>query len=69
MDINTIHAFTGHSDRKQLVNFVSKLNPKPKKLIAVHGEQSRSLDFASSVHKMFRMETTVPKNLEAIRLR
>tara|TARA_Y100000310_G_C20684375_1_gene818028 strand:- start:712 stop:2613 length:1902 start_codon:yes stop_codon:yes gene_type:complete len=69
MDIHAIHGFTGHSDRKQLVNFVSKLNPKPKKLIAIHGEQSKSLDFASSVHKMFRMETTVPKALESIRLR
>jgi KH/beta-lactamase-domain protein len=69
MDIHTIHGFTGHSDRKQLINFIGSLSPKPKKMIAVHGEQSRSLDFASSVHKMFRMETTVPKNLESIRLR
>jgi len=69
MDVHSIHGFTGHSDRKQLVNFVSHLSPKPKKLIAIHGEQSRSLDFASSIHKMFRMETTVPKPLECIRLR
>ncbi len=69
MDIHSIHGFTGHSDRKQLVNFIGKLNPKPKKLIAIHGEQSRSLDFASSIHKMFRMETTVPKAMESIRLR
>jgi len=60
---------TDHSDRKQLMNFVLKCNPKPKKLIVNHGEQSRLLDLASSVHKVARIETHAPRNLESIRLK
>lgn len=69
LDVHSIHGFTGHSDRRQLINFISRLKPKPKKVIIVHGEQSRVLDLASSIHKMFRIETNAPKNLESIRLR
>ena len=68
MDIYSIHGFTGHSDRNQLMNFVGRASPRPKKMIVVHGEISKVLDFASSVHKAYRMETTAPKNLETIRL-
>ena len=68
MDIYSIHGFTGHSDRSQLMNFVNRLNPKPRKVIVVHGEQSKLLDLASSIHKLHRIETVAPKNLETIRL-
>jgi uncharacterized protein len=60
---------TGHSDRKQLMNFVSRLSPRPKKVILNHGENSRCLDLASSIHKQFRMETTCPRNLESVRIK
>lgn len=60
---------SGHADRKELVAFVNNLNPKPKKIILNHGEASRCLDLASSLHKQFRIETVAPRNLEAIRLR
>ncbi len=69
MSINTIEGLTGHSGRKQLMQFVYKCNPRPKKIIINHGENSRCLDLASSLHKSFRVETVAPRNLEAIRLR
>jgi predicted metal-dependent RNase len=49
--------------------FMNNLSPFPKKIIVNHGEASRCLDFASSVYKISKVETVVPKNLEAIRLR
>ncbi|MFH0874450.1 MAG: beta-CASP ribonuclease aCPSF1 [archaeon] len=58
-----------HSDRKELINFVHKLQPKPKKVIINHGESSRCLDLASSLHKLMRVETSCPRNLEALRLK
>jgi hypothetical protein len=58
-----------HSDRKQLMNFVFKANPRPKKVIVNHGENSRILDLASSIHKQGRIETAAPRNLESIRLK
>ncbi len=60
---------TSHSDRRQLMNFVKRCNPQPRKVIVVHGESSRCLDLASSMHKAYRIETTAPKNLEVIRIK
>jgi len=60
---------TGHSDRKQLVNFVARCNPPAKKIIINHGENTRVLDLASSLHKQFRLETCAPRNLETLRIR
>lgn len=59
---------TGHSDRKELMNFIGKCNPRPKKIIVNHGESSRCLDLARSIHKTYRIETVAPRNLESIRL-
>ena len=60
---------TDHSDRKQLMNFMFKVNPKPKKVIVNHGENSRVLDLASSIHKQGRIETVAPRNLDSVRIR
>lgn len=60
---------TGHSDRKQLMNFIFKCEPKPKKVIVNHGENSRCLDLASSIHKQNKIETVAPRNLEAVRIK
>ncbi|MBD3203131.1 beta-CASP ribonuclease aCPSF1 [Candidatus Woesearchaeota archaeon] len=57
-----------HADRRELVNFVSRLNPRPRKIIINHGENSRCLDLASSLHKMMRVETQCPRNLDAVRI-
>ncbi|MFH1641832.1 MAG: beta-CASP ribonuclease aCPSF1 [Nanoarchaeota archaeon] len=69
MDVHTIEGFTGHSGRNQLMNFIQKCEPRPKKVIINHGENSRCLDLASSIHKMARVETNAPRNLEAIRIK
>ena len=60
---------SGHADRLELMSFISHCNPKPKKVIINHGERSRLIDLASSVHKSFRVETVVPQNLDAVRIR
>jgi len=68
MDVHKME-ITDHADRKQLMNFVYKCDPHPRKIIIVHGESSRCLDLASSLHRQFRVETVCPRNLETIRLR
>ncbi len=60
---------TGHADRRELMNFCKNLQPRPRKILINHGEQSRCLDLASSLHKKYRVETLAPKNLDAVRLR
>ena len=60
---------TNHSDRRQLMNFIKRCNPQPKKVIIVHGESSRCLDFATSIYKQYHIETIAPKNLEVLRIK
>jgi KH/beta-lactamase-domain protein len=60
---------SGHADRRELMNFISRCNPKPKRILVNHGEQSRLMDLASSIHKQYRIETMVPRNLDAVRIR
>jgi len=69
MEIYTIEGFTGHSGRNELLNFINHSNPKPKRVIINHGESSKCIDLASSIYKLNRIETNVPRNLETIRIR
>jgi KH/beta-lactamase-domain protein len=69
MEIATVEGFSGHSDRSELMRFIQNCVPRPKKVIINHGESSRCLDFASSIHKTFRIETVSPRNLEAVRIK
>ncbi len=68
MEVHRIE-ITNHSDRRQLMAFAMKCSPKPKKVIVNHGEDSRCLDLASSIHKQIRVETVAPRNLETIRIK
>jgi len=67
--IETFEEFSAHSNRRQLLNFIYKCSPRPKKVIVNHGESSRCLDLASAIHKLMRIETSAPRNLEAVRLK
>ncbi len=69
LEVNTVEGFSGHSSRQQLMNFVKNCDPRPKKVIVNHGESSRCLDLASSIHKIFRIETSAPRNLESVRIK
>ena len=68
MEVHKVEV-TGHSDRRELMNFVKHCNPQPRKVMTLHGEASRCLDLATSIHQQFRIETLAPKNLETIRLK
>jgi hypothetical protein len=69
MEVKTLEGFSGHSDRIQLLNYVKRLSPKPGRVLSVHGEESKCIGLASTIHKMLRVETRAPMNLETIRLR
>jgi uncharacterized protein len=69
MEITTIDGLSGHAGRNELTKFIYNLDPRPKKAIIVHGRSDRCLDLASSIHKLAKIETNAPKNLEAIRIK
>lgn len=69
MEVHVMDGFTGHSGRNELLRFVQNCNPKPRKVIVNHGESSRCLDLSSSLHKLNRIETVAPRNLESVRVK
>ena len=69
MEVYTAEGLSGHSDYRQLINYISRLSARPDKIVVVHGEPQKAVSFAKSVHKLFRVETIAPRNLEAIRLK
>ncbi len=69
LNIENCEGFSGHSDRKQLMNYVARLRPKPEMILLGHGEESKCLELARDINKKHNIETRVPKNLEAIRYR
>jgi len=68
LDCITVDGFSGHSDRRQLMNFVSHMQPKPEKIFAIHGDENKTIDLASSIYKKLHIQTTSPMNLETYRL-
>ena len=69
MRVELLSGLTPHSGRNELMSFFNNMYPKPKRILINHGEVSKSLDLASSLYKVHRVETTVPRNLEIVRLR
>lgn len=69
MEINTIEGLSAHAGRNEIISFFNNMRPKPKRIIINHGEVSKCLDLSSTLYKMNRVETNVPRNLETIRLK
>lgn len=69
MDVTLFNGLSPHAGRNEIIAFFNNLRPKPKRIIVNHGEQSKSLDLASSLYKIHHVETNVPRGLETLRLR
>ena len=66
---NTVRGLTAHAGRNEIMSFFRKISPKPKRVIINHGEVSKCLDLASSIFKVNRVETNVPRLLETLKLK
>ena len=64
----TIDGFSGHSDRRQLMSFVSHMQPRPEKIFTIHGDENKTIDLASSIYKKYHIQTQSPMNLETYRM-
>jgi len=69
MEVVTITGLSGHADRNELVDYIQKIKPRPRKILINHGENTKCLNLASTIHKKFKVETVAPRNLDSIRLR
>jgi len=68
MSVHTVEGFSGHSDRRQLVNYVRRLRPQPKRVFVVHGEESKCENLARAVSKMRGVRGHAPRLLDTFRL-
>ena len=69
LQVETITGFSAHAGRNELISFFNNMRPRPKRVVVNHGEVSKSLDLASAIYKLNKVETNVPRNLETLRLR
>ncbi|NIP37410.1 MAG: beta-CASP ribonuclease aCPSF1, partial [Thermoplasmata archaeon] len=68
LGIHTIEGFSGHSDRRQLLNYVRKLRPTPRRVFFVHGEESKCDDMARTVSRFRGVRGFAPNLLETFLL-
>ena len=68
MQNESIEGFSGHSDRRQLVNYLTHLTPKPERIFVCHGEKQKTINFANYLDNKAGINTVVPAILETFRL-
>jgi KH/beta-lactamase-domain protein len=68
MHVESIEGFSGHSDRRQLINYLTHLKPKPERIFVCHGEKTKIMSMAGFLGHKAGINTVVPEILETFRL-
>ena len=68
LQVESIEGFSGHSDRRQLIAYLTHLKPKPERVFFVHGEKSKIMNLANFVDAKAGINAVVPSVLETFRL-
>jgi len=69
LKVDSIEGFSGHSDRKQIINYIRRVTPKPERIIVCHGERAKCLSIANIFERKYNVETRAPEILETVKLR
>lgn len=69
LDLETVDGFSGHCDRRQVMNFIQTMDPQPKLVLCGHGEASKCIDLATSITEKFGIEARALQNAETIRFK
>ena len=59
-EVDSLHAFSSHADRTELLRYVRAA--KPKKVYLVHGEQDQRESFAMLVREQLHIDVELPAN-------
>ncbi|MFC1643638.1 MBL fold metallo-hydrolase RNA specificity domain-containing protein [Chlamydiota bacterium] len=59
-EVVVMNAFSAHADRNELLEYISSINKKLKKIFVVHGDEDQSESFGDAVRKQENIETIVP---------
>jgi hypothetical protein len=68
MNVEVVDGFSGHSDRRQLMEYIKKMKPQPERVFTEHGDERACVDLASSIYRKKKIETRALTNLETVRL-
>jgi KH/beta-lactamase-domain protein len=66
--IESIEGFSGHSDRRQIISYVTQLKPNPEKVVVCHGERAKCLGVANFLQKRCGIQAVAPIVMETFRL-
>ncbi|MEM3696619.1 MAG: beta-CASP ribonuclease aCPSF1 [Candidatus Bathyarchaeia archaeon] len=66
--VESIEGFSGHSDRRQIINYITNLKPKPERVIVCHGERAKCLSMANFIQKRCGIQALAPAIMETFRL-
>ncbi len=69
MRVESVEGLSGHSDSNQIINYVRRISPKPERIVVCHGERSKCLGLASTLHRVNRINSSAPNILESLRLK
>ena len=67
--VESIEGFSGHSDRKQLFNYIRRIAPKLERIVICHGERAKCLNMLGIFQKTYNTEVIAPSILETVKLR
>lgn len=68
LQLDSIEGFSGHSDRRQIINYLTHLKTKPERVLVCHGERAKCLSIASFLQRRCEIDAFAPNLLETIRL-
>jgi KH/beta-lactamase-domain protein len=68
LQVESIEGFSGHSDRRQIINYITHLKPKPERVIVCHGERAKCLSIANFIQRRYGIQALVPAIMETVRL-
>ena len=68
LHVDAIEGFSGHSDRRQIINYITHLQPKPERVMVCHGERAKCLSVANFLQRRCEIDAFAPALLETTRL-
>ncbi|MCW3992588.1 MAG: beta-CASP ribonuclease aCPSF1 [Candidatus Bathyarchaeota archaeon] len=68
MSTHTVEGFSGHSDRRQLLSYVRRMRPTPRRVFLVHGEESKCENMARTISKIRGVRAYASALMETVRL-
>lgn len=66
--VESIEGFSGHSDRRQIFNYLTHLRPKPERVVVCHGERAKCLSLANFIERRCEIRSFAPALMETFRL-